>query len=132
MFDFSGVSGLSEYVVYNTLSVQDGVLWELSRQRLASHRNASISRLPVFVNFANPVLVRALQKQSVNEFHEDRRPEDKTGRANLELPEVALPQTHKHGALLLLHPQLIILLQLLPLALVIECRDQGTMIFWSA
>jgi len=30
MFDFSGVSGSSEYVVYNTLSVQDGVLWELS------------------------------------------------------------------------------------------------------
>lgn len=30
MFDFSGVSGSSEYVVYNTLSVQEGVLRELS------------------------------------------------------------------------------------------------------
>ena len=30
MFDFSGVSGSSEYVVYSTLSVQDGVLRGLS------------------------------------------------------------------------------------------------------
>jgi len=30
MFDFSGCFGSSEYVAYNTLSVQDGVLWELS------------------------------------------------------------------------------------------------------
>ena len=31
MFDFSGVSGSSVYVVYSTLSVQDGVLSELSK-----------------------------------------------------------------------------------------------------
>lgn len=30
MSDFSGVSGSSVYVAYNTLSVQDGVLSELS------------------------------------------------------------------------------------------------------
>jgi hypothetical protein len=59
-------------------------------------------------------------------------PEDKTRRTDLELPEVTLSQPHKHGAFLLFHPQLVILLQLLSLALAIECGDQGIMIVWSA
>ena len=67
MFDFSGVCGSSEYVVYNTLSVQDGVLPELSGQESAPHRNLTSSHPPVFVDFANPVSVRALQKPDKRE-----------------------------------------------------------------
>lgn len=91
IFDFSGVSGSSEYVAYNTLSVQDGVLRELSRQELTPNRNVQSSRLPVFVDFANPILVRALQKPSADEPRADHRLEDEMGRANLKLPEVPLP-----------------------------------------
>ena len=60
MFDFSGVCGSSEYVAYNTLSVQDGVLrvlWGRSQHRIEMR---PIHCLPVFIDFANPILVRAL------------------------------------------------------------------------
>ena len=62
MFDFSGAPGSSEYVAYNTLSVQDGVLRELLWRNSVSYRNVEGSHPPVFVDFANPILIRALQK----------------------------------------------------------------------
>lgn len=37
IFDFSGVCGSSEYVAYNTLSVQDGVLRRLWEQESVPH-----------------------------------------------------------------------------------------------
>ena len=66
----------------------------------------------------------------MGEPYADRGSEVKT-RANLKLPEVSLCQPHKHSALLPLHPQLVILLQLLSLALVIKRQDQGIAIPWS-
>lgn len=61
MSDFSGVCGSSECVVYNTLSVQDGVLRELPGQESVLHQSVTSSRQPVFVDFANPIPIRALQ-----------------------------------------------------------------------
>jgi len=79
MFDLSGVSGSSEYVVYSTLSVQDGVRWELSRRRSEPHEIREVLKLPVTVNFTNTVLVCALQKPSVDESYADYRPRSKLG-----------------------------------------------------
>ena len=87
---------------------------------------------PVSVNFADAILVCALREPSSDEPHTDRGPEDKTRRSNLKLPEVTLSQPHEHATFLPLHPELIVLLQLLSLALAVECRGQGIMIIWSA
>lgn len=89
------------------------------------------SCLPISVDFTNAVLVRTLQKPSMNESG-GSGPVDKERGANLELPKVALSQPRKHGAFLPFHPQLIILLQLLSLCLAIECGDQGIVIIRSA
>jgi hypothetical protein len=130
MFDFSGVCGSSEYVAYNTLSVQDGVLRELSGQESVPRWDAT--RLP-------PTYICRLRRSrtctcTIGVRHEscaDHDTEEKTWRTDLEIPEITLSQTHEHGTFLLFHPQLVILLQFLPLALAIECGDKSTMIVWS-
>jgi hypothetical protein len=76
MFDFSGISGSSVYVAYNTLSVQDGVLSELSRFVSVPNQNVISSCLPVFVDLANPILVRALQGMIIDEPAVDRSLKD--------------------------------------------------------
>ena len=119
MFEVSGVSGSSVYVVYSTRSVHDGVLRELSRFGSTPHRNVMNLPLPVFVDFANPILVCALQWRNTGESSADRSREDQTRKTCLELPEFTLSQPYKHGALLPFHPQLVILFQLFSLGLAI-------------
>ena len=132
MFDFSGVCGSSECVAYNTLSVQDGVLWELSGQESVPRWDVTNSHQPVFVDLANPILVRALKKPDTHESCADHNTKDEMGRADLEIPEVTLSQPHKRGAFFLFHPQLVILLQFLSLAPTIECGYKRIMIVWPA
>jgi hypothetical protein len=67
-----------------------------------------ISHLPVFVNFANLILVRALRDKDIGESPAGRSP-DRARKANLELPEFTFSQPHKRSPFLPLHPQLVVL-----------------------
>lgn len=130
MFDFSGVSGSSEYVAYITLSVQDGTLRELRDRGQHYLKSNIISHLPISVNFANLILVRALRDKDIGKSPAGHSRD--TGRkTNLELPEFSISQPHKRSPFLPLHPQLVLVFQLFSLVLTMKCGGQVAEVFWS-